>query len=64
GNKVVIGFDAHSPEAFQNKRIYNNAVKYLKELGITPIELEFKGKTNIKKFCCNQNCPKKETPKP
>ncbi len=63
GNEVVIGFDAHSPEAFQNKRIYNNAVKYLKELGITPIELAFKGNTNIKKFCCNQDCPKKGTPK-
>lgn len=38
-NQVVIGFDAHSPEVFQNKKIYNDAVKYLKKLGITPIEI-------------------------
>lgn len=42
GNDVVIGFDAHSPEVFQNKRIYNSAVKYLKKLGITPIEIDIK----------------------
>lgn len=40
GNDVVIGFDAHSPEVFQNKRIYNSALRYLKKLGITPIELD------------------------
>lgn len=40
GNDVVIGFDAHSPEAFQNKRIYNSALKYLKNLNITPIEID------------------------
>lgn len=38
GNDVVIGFDAHSPKVFQNKRIYNNALKYLEKLGITPLE--------------------------
>lgn len=38
GNDVIIGFDAHSPEVFQNKRIYNSAVKYLDRLGITPLE--------------------------
>lgn len=38
GNDVIIGFDAHSPEAFQNKRIYNSARKYLEKLGITPLE--------------------------
>lgn len=38
GNDVIIGFDAHSPEVFQNKRIYNSAVKYLDKLGITPLE--------------------------
>ncbi|MDE6469499.1 MAG: histidinol-phosphatase [Eubacterium sp.] len=38
GNDVIIGFDAHSPEAFQNKRIYNSALKYLAKLGITPLE--------------------------
>ncbi len=38
GNDVIIGFDAHSPEAFQNKRIYNSAKKYLNKLGIIPIE--------------------------
>lgn len=43
GNDVIIGFDAHSPEAFQNKRIYNSALKYLERLGITPLE-----KLNIK----------------
>lgn len=46
GNDVVIGFDAHSPEAFQNKRLYNNAVKYLKDLGITPIEIDLKPNKN------------------
>lgn len=40
GNTATIGFDAHSPEAFQNKRLYNSAVKYLKQLGITLIEIE------------------------
>lgn len=40
GNDVLIGFDAHSPESFQNKRLYNNAVKYLAKLGITPIEID------------------------
>lgn len=38
GNDVIIGFDAHSPEAFQNKRIYNSALNYLAKLGITPLE--------------------------
>lgn len=38
GNDVVIGFDAHSPESFQNKKVYNDAKKYLAKLGITPIE--------------------------
>ncbi len=41
-NDVVIGFDAHSPEAFQNKKIYNDALKYLKKLDIAPIEIELK----------------------
>lgn len=59
GNEVVIGFDAHSPESFQNKRIYNNAVKYLKKLGINPVELDFKGKPYVKKICDNTVCPKK-----
>ena len=38
GNDVVIGFDAHSPEVFQNKKIYDDAVEYLARLGIEPIE--------------------------
>lgn len=38
GNDTVLGFDAHSPEAFQNRRIYNDAENYLKSLGITPLE--------------------------
>lgn len=42
GNDVVIGFDAHSPEVFQNRKIYNDAVKYLDKLGITPVEIEMK----------------------
>lgn len=42
GNKVTIGFDAHSPEVFQNKRIYDEAIEYLSKLNITPIEIEFK----------------------
>ncbi len=41
-NDVVIGFDAHSPEVFQNRKIYDDAVAYLQNLGITPIELEFR----------------------
>lgn len=40
GNDAVIGFDAHSPEVFQNKRIYKDALKYLKNLNITPIEID------------------------
>lgn len=44
GNQVVIGFDAHSPEAFQNKVIYNDAVFYLKRLGITPVDIEIEKK--------------------
>lgn len=42
GLDTVIGFDAHSPEVFQNKKIYKDAVKYLANLGITPIELDIK----------------------
>lgn len=42
GNDVAIGFDAHSPESFQNKKVYNDAVKYLADLGITPIEIDIK----------------------
>lgn len=42
GNTVVIGFDAHSPDVFQNKIVYNNALKYLKDIGITPTEIELK----------------------
>lgn len=38
GNDVVIGFDAHSPEVFQNKIIYNSAKEYLTKLGITPLD--------------------------
>lgn len=38
GNDVVIGFDAHSPEVFQNKKIYNDAKKYLSNMGIIPLE--------------------------
>lgn len=38
GNDVVIGFDAHSPDVFENKRMYSEALKYLAELGITPID--------------------------
>lgn len=41
-NDVVIAFDAHSPEVFQNKKIYDDAVKYLSDLGISPIELDIK----------------------
>ena len=40
GNDVVIGFDAHTPEVFENKRIYDSAIQYLKKLNITPIELD------------------------
>lgn len=41
GNDTVIGFDAHSPDVFQNKIVYNSAVEYLKELNITPVEIDF-----------------------
>ena len=40
GNDVVIGFDAHSPDVFQSKKIYRDALKYLKDLGIKPVELD------------------------
>lgn len=40
GNDVLIGFDAHSPDAFRNKKIYNDALKYLKKLDIVPVEIE------------------------
>ena len=34
GNKVIIGFDAHKPFTLTNKTYYNQAVQYLKTLGI------------------------------
>lgn len=48
GLDVVIGFDAHSPEVFQNKKVYDDAVEYLNKLGIEPIELEFHSTTKNK----------------
>lgn len=38
GNDTVIGFDAHSPDVFQNRKIYNDAKRYLSKLGIIPFE--------------------------
>lgn len=38
GNKVIIGFDAHNPDSLKNIKIYNNAVKYLNKVNITPID--------------------------
>lgn len=40
GNDVVIGFDAHNPNALCDSGIYNAAVSYLKKLNITPIEIK------------------------
>lgn len=42
GNKVTIGFDAHSPEVFQNRLLYDEAREYLDKLNITPVEIELK----------------------
>jgi histidinol-phosphatase (PHP family) len=42
GNDVVIGFDAHSPSVFHDTKTYDNAIKYLSDFGITPIEISFK----------------------
>lgn len=39
GNDVVIGFDAHSPKVFQDRRTYKRALKYLEKLNIKPIEI-------------------------
>lgn len=41
GNKVVIGFDAHTQNSLTNMKLYAKAVKYLADLGITPIEIDF-----------------------
>lgn len=38
GNDVIIGFDAHSPEVFENKKVYQDAKEYLSELGIVPVQ--------------------------
>lgn len=38
GNKIIIGFDAHNPTVLGNLNTYNNALKYLNELNITPVE--------------------------
>lgn len=38
GNKVIIGFDAHSPEMLKNKKTYNDMVKYLNKLNISPTD--------------------------
>lgn len=38
GNDVIIGLDAHSPDAFKNKKLLANAKKYLKDLNIDPID--------------------------
>lgn len=38
GNDVIIGFDAHSPDAFKNRKLVTQAKKYLKDLGIKPID--------------------------
>lgn len=37
GNRVVIAFDAHSPESFQQRKLVNQAFNYLKALGISPL---------------------------
>lgn len=37
-NRVIIGVDAHRPEALKNTSLYMDAVKYLNKLGITPIK--------------------------
>jgi histidinol-phosphatase (PHP family) len=38
GNKVIIGFDAHTPASLSDSKTYNNAKEYLNKLGITPIK--------------------------
>lgn len=40
GNQVVIGFDAHTPDALTNQKLYDKAVQYLAKLGITPIQID------------------------
>ena len=37
GNDTVIGFDAHNPKVLTDMKTYERALKYLSELGITPI---------------------------
>lgn len=37
-NRVIIGVDAHRPEALKNNELYNNAINYLSNFGITPIK--------------------------
>lgn len=38
GNRVLVAFDAHSPESFQGKKLVGQAFDYLNSLGIKPIE--------------------------
>lgn len=40
GNRVVLGFDAHSPEALSTLEAYNECYEKLRTLGITPAEFE------------------------
>ena len=42
GNNTVIGFDAHSPSVLSDMKLYKRALKYLDELGITPINDDIK----------------------
>lgn len=37
-NRVIIGIDAHKPDALKNAALYQSAVEYLCNLGITPIK--------------------------
>ncbi len=38
GNEVILGRDAHNPEAFGDEKTERDSLGYLKSLGITPIE--------------------------
>ncbi|HCA04465.1 MAG TPA: histidinol phosphate phosphatase [Ruminococcaceae bacterium] len=40
GNKTVLGFDAHSPEALKTLGAYNECLTELKELGIAPADFD------------------------
>lgn len=40
GNKVVIGYDSHEPEALLEQNLYDECMGFLNALGITPVQFK------------------------